>query len=220
MLTLTDYPELSEKLHLSGDLGTYAAGPFLLTTPAGWERLSVDLVQSGLNITVWDGHMGVEFTEEEFEPSVSEDGTTITFKSKLEDNGNYTITPVSPEDLSESYTFLKFSSDEEAIRVTRGLIRRMAGLPFGVVTGGKLTDLGLVMEDGIDKVRGLYLINRDGTFRRENGTWVAIDPEDEEANEEIEGGVWIEALEGIKAVFDEKENQDSLQLKDFNGYIL
>ena len=99
MMTLTDSPELSEKLHLSGALSTYAVGPFLLTSPSGEGRLAVDLIQSGLNITVWDGHMGVEFTEEEFEPSVSEDGTTITFKNKNEERGSYVITPVDSEEL-------------------------------------------------------------------------------------------------------------------------
>ena len=220
MMTLTDSPELSEKLHLSGALSTYAVGPFLLTLPSGEGRLAVDLLQSGLNITVWDGHMGVEFTEEEFEPSVSEDGTTITFKNRDEERGSYVITPVDSEELSKRYAGLKFSSDEEAVKVVRGLIRRVAGLAFGVYTGGKMTDLGLVVEDGADNVLGLYVINKDGTFKRENGAWVAIDPEDEEANEEIEEGIWVEALDGAKHVFDEKENQDSLQLKDFDGYIL
>ena len=221
MITLTDSPELSEKLHLSDALSTYAVGPFLLRPPSGEDvRLAVDLMQSGLNITVWDGGSGLVFTENEFEPSVSKDGTTVTFKSKEKDRGEYIITPASHEDMTNAYSYLKFSSEDEAIRVVRGLIRRVSGAAFGVYTGGKMTDLGLVVEDGADNVLGLYVINKDGTFKRENGAWVAIDPDDEDANEEIEEGIWVEALDGAKDVYDEKENQDTLLLNDFDGYIL
>lgn len=221
MITLVDEPDMDESLHPSDASSTYLAGPFNLKAPGRPETiLAVDLMQSGVNITVWDGGSGVEFSSAEFDGSVSPDGKTITFKGKEKGIGDYVITPASYDDLQEGYSYLTFSGEDEATRITRGLIRRVAGSAFGTYTGGKLTDLGLVVEDGADNVLGLYVINKDGTFKRENGAWVGIDPEDEEANEEIEDGIWIEALDGIKSAYDEKENNDSLTLADFEGLTI
>lgn len=221
MITLVDEPEMDESLYPSDSMSTYLSGPFNLQAPGRPETiLAVDLMQSGIDITVWDGGSGVVFSSEEFDGTVSKDGKTVTFTGKTKDSGKYTITPASYEDLQEGYSYLQFSGEDEAIRIVRGLIRRVAGSAFGTYTGGKLTDLGIVLEDGADNVLGLYVINKDGTFKRENGAWVAIDPEDEEANEEIEGGIWVEALDGIKSAYDEKENNDSLTLADFEGLTI
>lgn len=221
MITLVDEPDMDESLYPSDNMSTYLAGPFNLQAPGRPDTiLAVDLMQSGVNITVWDGGSGLEFSSEEFDGTVSGDGKKITFTGKEKGIGNFTITPASYEDLQEGYSYLTFSGEDEAVRIIRGLIRRVAGSAFGTYTGGKLTDLGLVLEDGEDNVLGLYVINKDGTFKRENGAWVAIDPDDEEANEEIEGGIWVEALDGIKQAYDEKENNDSLVLSDFQGLTI
>lgn len=220
MLTLLDI-EIGEGLYPSDENQTYAEGPFKMVSPGRpGGVVAVDLMQSGTHVSLWDGGSGLEFSSEEFDVEGSEDGNTITFTAKDSEAGEYVITPVSYEELQEYFSYLNFSSEEEAVRVVKGLTRQVAGSAYGVYTGGKMTDLGLVIEDGADNVLGLYIINKDGTFRRENGSWVALDPDDDEANEELEEGLWIQALDGARDIFDEKENQDTLTLVDFEGYTL
>lgn len=220
MLTLIDI-EIGEGLYPSEEDYTYAEGPFKMVSPGRPDGiLAVDLMQSGTHVSVWDGGSGLEFSSQEFDVSASEDGNNLTFRSNLEDGGEYVISPTNYPEMQEHFSYLNFSSEEEATRVIRGLIRQVAGSAYGVYTGGKMTDLGLVIEDGADNVLGLYIINKDGTFRRENGSWVALDPDDDDANEELEEGLWIQALDGARDIFDEKENQDTLTLVDFEGYTL
>lgn len=213
--------EISPDFKIQGTPGVYAEGPFNINRSDREESvLGVDITQSGPTITVWDGSSGITLTSEEFEGSVSEDGRTITFTPKDDEGVTITLTPASVDDLKESFSYLNFSSDEEAWTVAGGLIRRTAGEAYGVYTGGKLTDLGIVLEDNSDQILGMYLFNTDGSFKRENGAWVAIESDDEEAEAELEEGSWIETLEGSVAVYDENENADKLSLDQFDGYTL
>lgn len=224
MITLAGEDRISEKFHISKDKFMYASGPFnLVSRGSDVPVLAVDLAQSGNNIVAWDGRSGVEISSEEYTVSIEDSGEVILFTPTEEDVNEIKLFPATYEDLKDEYSYLNFSSEEEAIRVVRGLIRQIAGSAYGVFSGGLMTDLGLVIEDNADNILGLYLINKDGTFYRENGAWVSVDQEDETEggpNDVLESGNWIQVLDGARTVWDEMENEDSLTLADFDRYTL
>lgn len=188
--------------------GTLLAGPFSINHNGSW-TVGWYLEDAGELLTLIEGpHLRELPSTSQITYEASEQKVTIIDE---EFESRYELTPLTTADADRFHPDLMFSGvDEYSEFVTRMALSDVRGVNY------PLTPYFLnVANDGVS-VTGLY--NDDGNiFRRDHGEWVFIDGSPDSVVELHEK---VLVLHGALELFDTHEDDDSILLDQFRGYIL